>query len=138
MPTPAPWLTGEREYEGFPLLLRHPAGLDYDLLPAKWLAVTHLLDRTLPNGLPEPDYNDTLADFDDDVCRYLSTLDQGKIVLIETFGHQRSYYAYCASDVSLETVKEYFANRYPNFRLEYFEKNDPNAAFIRKYAAELF
>lgn len=112
--------------------------LDYDSLPAKLPAITHLLDRTLPNGLPEPDYNDTLADFDEDVCRCLSTQDQGKIVLIETFGHQRSYYAYCAPNVALEPVKEYFAKRYPNFRLEYFEKNDPNAAFIQKYAAELF
>jgi hypothetical protein len=131
------WLSGETKYEGFPLLLRRPKDVDHEALPPKLIVVTHLLDKTKPNGLPEPDYNDTLFDFDGDVIDTFRTL-KSTVVLIETFGHKRSYYAYCPESVTLAEVQGRLTKGYPGYRLEWFERSDPTARFIKKYAKEHF
>lgn len=131
------WLSAETKYEGFPLLLRRPKEVDYDGLPPKLIVVTHLLDKTKPNGLPEPDYSHTLFDFDEGVMDTFRTL-QSSVVLVETFGHKRSYYAYCPDAVTLAEVRERLTKSYPAFRLEWFERADPTAGFIKKYASEHF
>ena len=137
-PDQEPWLTGEKLYEGFPLLLRRPASVDYASLPPKLLIITHHLEKTKPNGLPEPDYNDTLADFDLELVRYLPAKQAGRIVLVETFGHKRHYYAYGGAAASAEEIRRHFESRFPGFRIESSERADPEAGFIRKYAADHF
>lgn len=137
-PEQEPWLSGEKLYEGFPLLLRKPAKIDYANLPPALLTIVQHLEKTKPNGLPEPDYNDTLADFDHEVIDYLPSMRCGSVVLVETFGHKRSYYCYCDATVSPEETKNHFQKRYPAFRLEVSKRPDPEAKFVRQYAKEHF
>jgi len=132
-----PWLSGEKLHKGFPLLLRKPAEINYAHLPPTLLTIVQHLERTKPNGLPEPDYNDTLADFDHEITNYISKR-CGRMVLIETFGHKRSYYCYCNSKVSPEAMKQHFHNKYPLIHLEFSNHPDPGAKFIRQYAKEHF
>ena len=131
------WQSGETKYEGFPLLLRRPTNVDYDALPPKLIVVTHLLDKTKPNGLPEPDYNETLFDFDEEVIGTFRAL-KCFVVLVETFGHKRAYYAYCPESVAVSEIQDRLEKSYSGFRLEWFERSDPTARFIRRYAKEHF
>jgi hypothetical protein len=131
------WLTSQQWHEGYPLVIRRPKGVDYHALPPKLVIVTLVLDpeRTLTNGLPNPDYNDSLVDFDDDVLQKLSGLNLGRVVLIQTLCHERTYYAYCDAEQSLAGVQAYFLHTYPNLRVELREQPDPKGDFIRNYAA---
>ncbi|MDB5694421.1 MAG: hypothetical protein JWO81_3484 [Alphaproteobacteria bacterium] len=135
-PKQEPWLSGEKLYEGFPLLLRKPAVIDYANLPPALLTIVQHLEKTKPNGLPEPDYNHALADFDQEVINYLPSRRTGRVVLVETFGHKRSYYCYCDAAASPEEIKNHFEERYPSFRLEISKRPDSEAKFIRQYAKE--
>ena len=132
------WQSGETTYEGFPLLLRKPSEIDYDGLPESLLVVVHHLEKTKPDGLPYPDYNETLADFDHEILNYLGERRIGCPVLIETFGHKRNYYFYCHGSASPEEMRVHFDQRYPNMRLEISKRADPGAKFIRQYAKEHF
>jgi hypothetical protein len=131
------WQSGKTEYQGFPLILRRQTGLDYGALPPKLVVITHLLDKTKPNGLPEPDYNETLFDFDEDVIRSFRER-KAVVVLVETFGHKRAYYAYCPEQVSSVDMKDQLSTRYAKVRLECFERSDSTGIFIKKYAKEHF
>ena len=71
------WLTTEKTYEGFPLMLRRPVNLDTDSLRPLYptlAVVTHEFTKRRPNGLPEPDYNESLFDMD---CALVEAFDVG-------------------------------------------------------------
>lgn len=135
------WLTGQMDYEGFPLLLRRPKDLDYDSLKVtlpNLVVVTHQFDKTKSNGLPEDDYNAGLADFDDEVVNYFRKRKQGITVLVETFGGKRNYYMYAAADANMDKAKAHFRQTYPEHNLSWTTKNDPDWKFIKSYAKEFF
>ncbi|NIP24164.1 MAG: DUF695 domain-containing protein [Phycisphaerae bacterium] len=135
------WLTGQVDYEGFPLLLRRPKDLDYDLLKDTFpnlVVVTHQFAKTKPSGLPEDDYNLGLADFDYEVVNYFRNRKQGITVLVETFGGKRNYYMYAATDADADKAKAHFKQNYPEHNLSWVIKNDPDWGFIKAYAKECF
>ncbi|MHC4546524.1 MAG: DUF695 domain-containing protein, partial [Planctomycetota bacterium] len=135
------WVTGQMDYEGFPLLLRRPKDLDYDLLKETFpnlVVVTHQFEKTKSNGLPEDDYNTGLAVFDDEVVNYFGNRKQGITVLVETFGGKRNYYMYAAADADADKAKAHFKQSYPKHNLSWTIKNDPDWGFIKGYAKELF
>jgi len=54
-------------YEGFPLLRRRPKNLEIESNQASFpvfVVVTHKFTKRQPNGLPDKDYNDGLAEID--------------------------------------------------------------------------
>src|SRR5688572_31237885 len=98
------WSSTEIKYEGFPLLLRKP---DYNNI---WqhkenltllVAVQHLLDKVMPNGLPEKNYNNSLSDFDHYMCSLFENNTNAIIFLIETFGGKRNYYYYASPQCNI-------------------------------------
>jgi hypothetical protein len=132
------WHLRSLEYEGFPLYLRWPAGLNFDDLSARfsWLLVlTHTFSFRRFDGAPEPTYNDTLERFDLSVTRSFNS-DVGQVVLVETFAGKRNYYFYVTPSVEgtafCQTLNEEFAG----YNLSVSTRQDPAWRFIRNYHAE--
>ena len=96
------WFTKKIEYDGFSLYLRKPDYQDIfahrDNFP-NVLHVTQKLKEVKSNGLPDSDYNQSLFEFDGQMCKLFDTKDEGLIFLIETFAGKRNYY-YFISDLT--------------------------------------
>ena len=135
------WLTIERIYEGFPLFFRRVTNLDIQslrpLLP-NLAVVTHQFAKRKPNGLPEPTYNDGLAEMDHELITAFDVDRMGVPVLIETFGGERNYYFYIAADADAPSVISAIAWRYPDERLSWTIRPDPEWSSIERYAREHF
>jgi hypothetical protein len=133
------WVSLSRTYESFPLYLRFPRGLDYDLMQKKYprrLIITHTFAFRRFDGAPEPKYNDTLEDFDLSVTRRFDGTEMGQPVLVETFGGKRHYYFYVAPSVDAEAFVRELTDRYPGHKLTMRCDDDPNWQFIRRYSEE--
>ena len=135
------WLTAEKSYEGFPLLLRRHANLEVDSLRSLYptlAVVTHEFTKRRPNGLPEPGYNDDLVEMD---CELVGAFDAnctGVPALVETFGGKRHYYFYVAKDADVPAAISAIVHRYPKEQLSWSVSPDPNWKFIERYAREHF
>jgi len=130
------WYTAQKEHEGFPLFLRWPATIDLSEIRLhfqKLVVVTHKLSEVQSNGLPVPDYNETLEDFDVDLSRYPVSQGFGFPVLIETFGGNRAYYFYFKEEADLEDFREHVTSTWPDHELEWFSKSDGQGGFIQRY-----
>jgi hypothetical protein len=135
------WLTTEKTYEGFPLLLRRPNDFEVDSLRSHYptlVVVTHEFTKRKPNGLPEPDYNNSLIEMD---CELVAAFDVGRTgvpALVETFGGKRQYYFYVSQNADVPTTISAIARRYPAERLSWTVHPDPKWGFIEGYAREHF
>jgi hypothetical protein len=135
------WLTAEKLYEGFPLMLRRPAQFDVESLRpglSTLATVTHTFTKRQANGLPEPEYNHGLASMD---CELVAAFDvdrMGVPVLIETFGGERNYYFYVAADADVAVTISGIASRYPHEQISWSASPDPDWDFIQRYAREQF
>ena len=133
------WYTGKVQHKGFPLLLRFPGKPDFDTLPRRYpklLVVEHTLAKVKPSGLPESDYNDSLADFDHDLVTAFEPSATGITVLVETFGGRRNYYIYVSADAPVEDVKRRLSTKYSQHQLDWSLRDDPGWKFIRGYSEE--
>jgi hypothetical protein len=137
----ATWLSVEKKYEGFPLLLRYPTDLDVESLRPDFPSlaiVTHDFRKHLPSGLPEADYNDGLAEMDHELIVAFDVGRTGVPVLIETFGGKRRYYFYVAEDADVPAVVSALARRHAEERLSWSVRPDPKWGFFESYARENF
>ena len=75
--------------------------------------VTHELAKVKSNGLPENDYNDSLAQFDFDLQAAVSGANEAIVILVETFSGKRIYYACVADMSSLQDCIEPIRASYP-------------------------
>ena len=135
------WLTAQKTHEGFPLILRRPADLDFDSLRPSFptlAVVTHEFAKRKPNGLPEPDYNDGLAEMDQELVSVFDADRRGVPALVETFGGRRRYYYYVAADADVPAIISAVASRHPEERLSWTVHSDPRWGFIERYAREHF
>jgi hypothetical protein len=133
------WLSVTRTYEGFPLYLRYPVGVDYNALAPLFpvhLTVVHEFSLRRVDGAPEPRYNETLEAFDLEVVRYFATSGEGCPVLVETFGGKRNYYFYAKESVDPQAVVAELQARFPGQRLTTSARSDPTWKFISRYAKE--
>jgi hypothetical protein len=135
------WLSTEKTYEGFPLMLRRPTNLDTHKLRPDFpllASVTHLFSEQWPNGLPKPDYNGSLAEMDHEIIVAFDVDRIGTPALVETYGGKRNYYFYVATDADVPAVLSAIADRYPKERLSWSVRPDPEWIFIRGYAKDYF
>lgn len=135
------WLGKETEYEGYPLYLRCP---DYDNVWlykqkfTKLLCLSQQLEKVKNNGLPESDYNLSLADFDYSMTNLFETNNEGIIILVETFGGERNYWYYISENLDYKSKLAEVQKKYPMHKLETIEKDDMEWGFITKYPVKLF
>ena len=133
------WLNGQTEYEGMPLYLRRPQFINLEEIEQRFpklIVAIHQLSAVTSNGSPESEYNKSLAAFDSELVRYFDASRSGTIVLVETFCGRRSYYFYAAKDANLENMRQHFHLHYPDNSIEWAEKSDPGATFIKQYTAQ--
>jgi hypothetical protein len=132
------WLVGQTTYEGDPLLLRRPADLDINSLRPRFsnlAVITHELEIVCENGLPEREYNDSLADLDHDIVTAIDS-SLGTIVLVETYSGERHYYFYVSETVTISNIAESIVGRYPGTKLTTFSKHDRDWNFLANYAKD--
>lgn len=135
------WLTAELTYEGFPLMLRRPAELDVDLLRPLFrtlLVVTHVFEKRRPNGLPDPDYNETIFPLDEALVGAFDDTGDGAIALVETFGGERNYYFYITDDIDVGSVIASVEAIDPTAQLNWNCRSDPSWKFLEHYASEYY
>jgi hypothetical protein len=135
------WATAQKEHEGFPLMLRRPTNIDVDLLRpthSTLAVVTHEFTKRWPNGLPEPDYNETLFEMDIELVQAFDTDQIGVPVLVETFGGKRHYYFYVTADTDVSAIISAVARRYGSERLSWTVRPDAQWGFFERYAKEYF
>ena len=135
------WKTKQTTHEGFPLFLRYPENVDFDLHKDSFpvlAVITHELAKVSPNGLPEPEYNDGLLNFDSDIRAAFERDQIGQTVLIETFAGKRKYYIYVAPEIRVDEKIAPISQRYPHERLSWSVHPDSEWNFIKSYAKEFF
>ena len=100
--------------------------------------ITHTFAERLPDGRPEPKYNETLADLDHDIITAFDTQGSGVPILIETFGGKRIYY-FCvseAADVAAAIAPVIAAHA--KKQLSWESKQNAGWRFLDGYAKEWF
>ena len=133
------WRTKQTTHEGLPLFIRYPENADFDLHKNSFpflTVITHELLKVSSNGLPEPDYNDSLSNFDADVRAAFEQGQNGQTVLVETFSGKRKYYIYVAPEVHVEKTIASVSKHYPHERLSWSVHSDSDWDFIKRYAKE--
>jgi hypothetical protein len=133
------WRTKQTTNDGLPLFLRYPENADFDSQKSSFpvlAVITHELSKVSPNGLPEPEYNDSLLEFDSEIRGGFEQLKIGQTVLVETFGGKRKYYIYVAPEVCLDEIIVSLSKRYPHERLSWSVHPDSEWSFIKRYAKE--
>ncbi|MEQ8766700.1 MAG: DUF695 domain-containing protein [Planctomycetota bacterium] len=131
------WLGSTVEYEGLPLALRVRPGIESSFETFPDLGeLTHLLSDVKPNGLPRPDYNKSLMDFDEAVHELLEANALGKMMIVETFGGRRAYYACVKNEAAHRAWCDSVRQQYPEHELQSRFRFDRAASFYRKYRAE--
>ncbi len=123
------------------MFLRRPMDLDAGSLRPLYptlVVVTHEFAKRMPNGLPDADYNDGLAEMDCELVEAFDANCTGVPVLVETFGGKRHYYFYVAQKADVSAAISAVARRYPTERLSWSVYPDPNWGFIESYARDHF
>ena len=135
------WVLSQHTYEGFPLFLHHverlPAPLRRKELPALAI-ITHTFSKRLANGLPESDYNDSLAEMDLMLMNAMKAQKIGSPVLVETFGGKRMFYYYVVDQRSAEKRFADIRPLFPAEELSFDSRPDPDWGFIYRYAKDYF
>lgn len=120
------WLVAIVEHEDLPMALRVRPKLDTKSNKAAYprlARVSHRLAEVQENGLPDPEYNETLEELDVAIIEALESDGNGIIVLIETFAGYRNYYAYVSKTAAgaLRSLKKGF----PEYALTLKQQADP-------------
>jgi hypothetical protein len=128
------WTTTQTVHEGFPLFLRYPQNIRDESAVFPILGVvTHHLAKVRANGLPDPDYNDGLLEFDRTLQNSFQDRSVGRTVLIETFAGKRNYYAYVASENLVRERVAVLQRQFPTEKLSWKAYPDEKWSFIKDY-----
>ena len=132
------WTTARVTYEGFPLYLRAPTEIDYSRAAdyPTLVIVTLNFAETQNSGLPEPEYNHELFEFDLEVLALFEDGDRGFTVLVETFAGKRHYYHYASDDAPVQDLFDHLQHRYPEHDMELVFRADPDWSFRKRYLEE--
>lgn len=114
----SPWLTAGFTHEGFPLALRVRI-IDRDCTQemSHLGLLIHTLEQVREDGMPEPSYNLSLAELDASVHDLLPG-SQAKMMIVETFGGLRSYYACFREEQAHRDWVVSVQNAFPDDRFE--------------------
>jgi hypothetical protein len=135
------WLTKKIEYEGFPLYLRKPDYQDIFVYQDNFPNVFHVtqnLKDVKSNGLPESDYNESLSEFDGQMCKLFDKRDEGIIFLVETFAGKRHYYYFISVSADYEKRIEKIKRENPDVDIETDSYADKDWGFLKDYPTKLY
>ena len=130
------WLTSSVDHEGFPRALRVRPSVEDTSMMKKYPhlgTLTHNLAKVRADGMPEPDYNAELAEFDNAVHAFLEDNSDGMIMIVETFGGERSYHAGVIDEQTLQRWFAGLSKRFPEHDLSVKFRSDAALSFYRSY-----
>ena len=130
------WLGKTARYEGWPLALRvrpYVLTLENQRKFPQLVVITLKLAKVRADGMPEPDYNDTLADLDAELIDLFEANKVGLTVLVETFGGRRVFYSFTQVTAPVQALVAEFQRRNPSHAISVQVKPDPNWGFIANY-----
>lgn len=133
------WKTKQTTNEDLPLLLRYLTNLDFGAKSLEFpelILITQHLAEVSDNGLPEPDYNDKLCDFDKAIQEAFEITKVGMTVLIETFAGKRNYYIYAIQDADVAKILSNVLQQHPAHEITWSIHPDSTWSFIQKYASQ--
>lgn len=134
-----PWLSTNTLYEDYPIYFRRPdiRVAEFAQLQPQYprlLVITLAFAEVRSNGLPEGDYNTSLARLDSCLTAPFDTETDGLIAVIETFAGNRTYYIYLTPSFDAGGFMTEAMRRFPNDDLSYETEGDPEWNVIRGYA----
>jgi len=135
------WVSTQHTYENFPLFLRRPTNVDTPANRKRYptlAVITHEFTKRYPDGRPEPDYNETLFEFDNEIVTSFDSRRLGLPVLVETFGGKRHYYFYVSPDTDVTATIQPISHRYPDEKIAWETRPDKNWSFLEKYTKDFF
>jgi hypothetical protein len=97
------------------------------------VVLTHHLAKVRSNGLPEADYNDTLAKFDGTIISTLGRRGRGVSVLVETVAGRRNYYAYTRSRMVGAKAFDDIRDQHPEHKIVFRGRPDPRWSVLQRY-----
>ena len=133
------WKCKQTTQQGLPLFLRYLEGIDANAFKTRFpklVVVRHQLSKVSPNGLPEPEYNEGLFEFDEGLRNLFELSQHGITVLIETFGGKRNYYVYADSKRNATDIVASLKRAFPKENLSWTIHSDPRWSFVVKYSKE--
>ena len=135
------WLIANTEHEGFPIYFRRPdiRVAEFESLRPKYpalLAVKHQLAQMKDNGLPEADYNETLAPLDAALIEPFRDEADGLVALVETFAGKRTYYVYLTSAFDTDRFMSGIEARFPQENMAWKRHDDPAWRLFNGYATD--
>jgi hypothetical protein len=135
------WLSASSEHEGFPIYFRRPDVRVAEVAALRprypsLLVITQRLSHVRPNGLPQPDYNDSLATLDTAVLTPFRSEKNGLVALVETFAGKRTYYVYLASGFDAQSFMSRVAELFPSESLSWKRHEDPAWKVFHGYASD--
>lgn len=135
------WLTASAEHEGFPIYFRRPdiRLSEFENLRPRYpalLAIKHQLSHVKDNGLPEADYNDSLAPLDAALLEPFRDESSGLIALVETFAGKRTYYVYLTPTFNARQLMSDVESTFPQESISWKLHDDPNWRLFNGYAAD--
>jgi len=133
------WKVGQLEHEGYPLFVRYPSQLNYDVLQAGLpvrAVISVTFDRVSDNGLPTREEQAESEPFDQFVVEWFRLNSEGVCVLVETFGGKRHYYFYAASENCAKALLASVAKAFPDRPFQSEIAIDRAWSFIRRYARD--
>ncbi len=131
------WIVLMHTDQGFPLLLRWCPGSDTMENRRRFpvlAVITHTFSRRLPDGRPELEYHNSLADFDCDMVNLFGSPEAGVPVLVETFGGKRHYYFYTSVAPDVGGLMEKMVRIYPDERVDWEKEADAAWGFLDRYS----
>jgi hypothetical protein len=133
------WVLSQHQYKGFPLLVRRVERLPFPLRRAELpvlAVITHTFAKRRADGLPEPEYNESLFDMDEMLIELMSGI--GSAVLIETFGGKRHFYYYVTDGDEAEARFQSVNRDFPSEDLSLDCRPDASWDFIYRYFKNFF
>jgi hypothetical protein len=135
------WLTANTQHEGFPIYFRRPdvRVAEFEAIRPNYpalLAVKQQLARVEDNGLPEADYNDSLAPLDSALTSPFRDETDGFVALVETFAGKRTYYIYLTESFDAESFMASVSAGFPKEQLSWKRHDDPAWRLFNGYATD--
>ena len=130
------WISATVRYEGAPLALRVHKDIDTPQNERRFpqvVAIRLQLAKVRSDGMPEADYNDTLADLDSDLVELFETGSFGVTVLIETLGGRRTFYSYTQVNAPVQALVANLQKKYPGHAISVQTKSDPHWGLLASY-----
>lgn len=130
------WLGKTSRYEGLPLALRvrpYVVTLENQRNFPQLAAITLQLSRVRADGMPESDYNDTLAALDAELIELFESNKVGLTVLVETFNGRRVFYSFTQATAPVQALVADFQKRNTGHAISVQVRSDPNWGFITNY-----